>query len=99
MRGVREATIVCGHTHAPFDRRVAGKRIVNAGSVGLQYGAGACWALLGPEVEQRRTFYDVELAVQRIAGSGIPDSEGFIAHVRTPPPMPGEPLPPLIAPR
>lgn len=93
--GVREATIVCGHTHAPFDREAAGKRIVNAGSVGLQYGQGACWTLLGPDVEPRRTAYDLELAAARIAASGIPDSEGFVAHVRNPPPMPGEPLPPL----
>ncbi|HUG61843.1 MAG TPA: metallophosphoesterase family protein [Methylomirabilota bacterium] len=95
LEDVREATIVCGHTHAPFDRQVAGKRIVNAGSVGLQYGAGASWALLGPEVELRRTPYDVELAAERIARSGVPDADGFVAHVRTPPPMPGEPLPPL----
>ena len=95
VRDVHEATIVCGHTHAPFDRQAAGKRIVNAGSVGLQYGTGACWALLGAEVELRRTLYDVELAAERIASSGVPDADGFIEHVRKPPPMPGEPLPPL----
>ncbi len=32
---VREVTIICGHTHIQFDRMVDGKRIVNAGSVGL----------------------------------------------------------------
>jgi predicted phosphodiesterase len=95
VQDAREPTIVCGHTHAPFDREAAGKRIVNAGSVGLQYGVGACWALLGPDVELRRTPYDVELAVSRIARSGVPDSEGFIEHARKPPPMPGEALPEL----
>jgi predicted phosphodiesterase len=96
LYGVREATIICGHTHAPFDRQAVGKRIVNAGSVGLQYGKGASWALLGPDVEFRRTFYDVDLALERIARSGIPDSESFTEHLRNPPPMPGEPMPPLV---
>ncbi|WP_277991009.1 hypothetical protein [Alicyclobacillus mali (ex Roth et al. 2021)] len=32
---VRESIIVCGHTHIQFDHMVAGKSVVNAGSVGL----------------------------------------------------------------
>jgi predicted phosphodiesterase len=51
-------TIVCGHTHMQFQRDVAGKRIVNAGSVGMAYEhePGAYWALFGPDgVEHRRT--------------------------------------------
>ncbi|PYZ96616.1 metallophosphatase family protein [Alteribacter lacisalsi] len=46
IKDTREDIIVCGHTHIQFDRSVAGKRIVNAGSVGLQSKAnGACWPL------------------------------------------------------
>ena len=48
--------------HVRYDRRVGGLRIVNAGSVGLPYEAqpGAYWAILGPDVELRRTEYDID---------------------------------------
>ena len=53
------ALVVCGHSHMQFDRRVGGTRVVNAGSVGMPFGApGAYWALLGPDVELRRAAYD-----------------------------------------
>lgn len=54
-RGRRGGRVVCGHTHAQFDRQLARWRVVNAGSVGLPYEgrAGAYWLLLGPEVEHR----------------------------------------------
>jgi diadenosine tetraphosphatase ApaH/serine/threonine PP2A family protein phosphatase len=59
--------VVCGHTHMPFDRCVDEVRVVNPGSVGMPYEApGAYWALLGPDVEFRRTEYDREAAAARI---------------------------------
>jgi predicted phosphodiesterase len=71
LDGVEERTVVLGHTHMPFDRLVDGRRAVNAGSVGMPYGPpGACWALLGPQVELRRTAYDVADAARRIAAGG-----------------------------
>ena len=30
-------SIVCGHTHMQFDRTIAGKRVINSGSVGMPY--------------------------------------------------------------
>jgi predicted phosphodiesterase len=73
LDGVEEPLVVLGHTHMPFDRLVDGRRVVNPGSVGMSYGApGACWALLGPTVELRRTAYDVEAAATRIRASGYP---------------------------
>ncbi len=66
LGGVEQRTVVGGHTHRQFDRRVDGWRVVNAGSVGMPYEGrpGAyCWALLGPGVELRRTAYDVDRAV------------------------------------
>jgi putative phosphoesterase len=61
LEGVRADVVVAGHTHIQEDRRVGGVRWVNAGSVGMAYedGPGAYWALLGPDVELRRTEYDV----------------------------------------
>ena len=60
VEGVRADAVVAGHTHIQDDRRVGGVRWVNAGSVGMPYEdePGAYWALLGPEVELRRTEYD-----------------------------------------
>jgi putative phosphoesterase len=59
LEGVRADVVVCGHTHVQFDRRVGGVRIVNAGSIGMPYEArpGAYWAVLGSDVELRRTEY------------------------------------------
>jgi putative phosphoesterase len=53
--------VVCGHTHVQFDRRIGDIRLVNAGSVGMPYEdePGAYWALLGADVELRRTPYEV----------------------------------------
>jgi putative phosphoesterase len=49
--------IVCGHTHMQFDRAIAGKRVINSGSVGSPYEdePGAYWTL---DLEHRRTEYD-----------------------------------------
>lgn len=56
---VQAPLVVCGHTHVQFDRRAAGRRIVNAGSVGMPFAPppGAHWLLLGPNIELRQTAY------------------------------------------
>jgi putative phosphoesterase len=66
LEGVEADLVVCGHTHHQFDLAVDGKRVVNAGSVGLPYqgDAAAFWLTLGPEVELRRTAYDTAPAVE-----------------------------------
>jgi len=72
---------VCGHTHMQFDRTVGEVRLVNSGSVGMPFGdAGAHWALLGPDVEFRRTEYDLEAAADRIRRSDYPGAEAFADH-------------------
>jgi diadenosine tetraphosphatase ApaH/serine/threonine PP2A family protein phosphatase len=81
LDGVREQVIVCGHTHVQFDRIVGDRRLVNAGSVGMPYEgeAGiACWALLGPHVELRRSRYDVGAAARAMRASGYPDVDDFL---------------------
>ncbi len=81
LEGVEADVVLAGHTHSQIDRTVAGIRWVNAGSVGMPYESeqGAYWALLGPDVELRRTPYDAEAAAQRIREeSGYPDAEDFV---------------------
>ena len=55
--GLDVSTVVCGHTHMQYERRVAGVRVVNAGSVGMPYEEepGAYWLL---DLEHRRTPYE-----------------------------------------
>jgi diadenosine tetraphosphatase ApaH/serine/threonine PP2A family protein phosphatase len=80
LDGVQERVVVCGHTHVQFDRLVGDRRLVNAGSVGMPYEGEtgiACWALLGPDVELRRTRYDAEAAAERIRASGMPGADEF----------------------
>jgi putative phosphoesterase len=79
LAGVAEGVVVAGHTHVQYDRVAAGKRLVNAGSVGMPYEdePGAYWALLGPDVELRRTRYDLDEAAERISASGHPEGEAW----------------------
>jgi putative phosphoesterase len=79
MSGVGQRVVVCGHTHVQFDRMIGGVRLVNAGSVGMPYEdePGAYWALLGPDVELRRTEYDLERAAAAIRASGFPGADEF----------------------
>jgi diadenosine tetraphosphatase ApaH/serine/threonine PP2A family protein phosphatase len=80
---VAEDVIVCGHTHVQFDRAHRGKRVVNAGSVGmhLEGRPGAYWLLLGPDVELRRTAYDVEDAARQIRATGYPDPDELVERL------------------
>ncbi|MDF8265045.1 metallophosphoesterase family protein [Luteipulveratus flavus] len=74
-------TVVCGHTHMPFQRLVDRRLVLNPGSVGMPYGgAGAHWALLADGVVQlRRTAYDIAAACEQVvASSGYPDVREWV---------------------
>jgi putative phosphoesterase len=49
--------VVCGHTHTQFERTIAGKRVINSGSVGMPYedAPGAYWTL---DLVHRHTEYE-----------------------------------------
>jgi hypothetical protein len=70
-----------------FDRRVSNGRMVNAGSVGKPYAdqPGAYWALLGPEVEFRRTEYDFAAAAEAVRRTAIPQRDEWAADIVKPP--------------
>ncbi len=74
-------TVVCGHTHMPFARQVDRRLVVNAGSVGMPYGApGPSWALLTPDgVQLRRSALDADAAAdQLIKASSYPGREAWV---------------------
>jgi putative phosphoesterase len=80
LAGVDADLVVCGHTHMQFDRMVDRVRVVNAGSVGMPYGIpGAYWAMLGPDVDMRRTDYDRDTAAKRIRAKDWDNAEEFAA--------------------
>src|SRR5438067_12152796 len=79
--GVDAAVVICGHTHMQFDRTIGRTRVVNAGSVGMPFGEpGAYWLLLGPDIQLRRTVYDLAKAAERIRASTYPHAEDFAAR-------------------
>ena len=85
--GIGERTLVTAHTHLQFDRRVGDLRSVNPGSVGMPYAEqpGAYWAILGPDVELRRTGYRIADAVARYRASGDPMAEQMVEILEQPP--------------
>ncbi len=87
FQDARASLVVCGHTHMQFDRTIGGVRVVNAGSVGMPFqDPGAYWLLLGPDVELRRTPYDLDAAAARIRATAYPDAENFAANYVLKPP-------------
>ncbi len=93
LAGLKVSMVVCGHTHMQFDRRIAGVRVVNAGSVGMPFGEpGGDWLLLGPDVEFRHTRYDLAKAAERIARTDYPQAEQFATQNILKPPSEAEML-------
>jgi putative phosphoesterase len=80
LEGVEERVVVAGHTHMQLDREVNGVRWINPGSVGMPYEGevAAFWALLGPDLELRRTPFDVERSSAALLASGWPEAESFV---------------------
>jgi predicted phosphodiesterase len=87
MAGVDERVVVTAHVHVQYDRTVDGVRLLSPGSVGLPYegAAGAYWALLGPDVELRRTAYDVEAAAAAMRATSDPRAEQIVEMMLRPP--------------
>ncbi len=78
LDGVDARLVVGGHTHMQFRR----ERWVNAGSVGMPYEGevAAFWALVGDDVEFRKTPFDVERAAADIRASDWPNAEEFVTE-------------------
>jgi predicted phosphodiesterase len=87
--------LLCAHTHRPLDRMVAGRRIVNAGSVGLPFDGDprAGYALIdlqagsGYQVALRRVAYDGEAVVQQLLAVDHPAAMVGAYNLRTARPL------------
>ena len=91
LDGLAYNLLLCAHTHVPLDRIVAGKRVVNVGSVGLPFDGDprASYALIhlvpGGEyrVEFRRVAYEVEAVVNELMAVAHPAAEVQAFNLRT----------------
>jgi predicted phosphodiesterase len=93
FEGLDVPAVVCGHTHMQFDRIIGRTRVVNAGSVGMPFEEpGAYWLLLGPDVQLRRTLYDLAKAAERIRQTEYPQAQDFAARNVLQPPSERETL-------
>jgi len=72
LAGVDMPMLLYGHVHLQHRRRIGDVEVVNPGSVGFPFDGDptAAWAIVGDgEVELRRTAYDVERALARLAAA------------------------------
>jgi predicted phosphodiesterase len=79
LLGLSAKTVICGHTHMQFDRRISGIRLLNAGSVGMPYEKtpGAYWAMVAEGIQLRCTAYDLDAAAVAIAATDWPMAKEF----------------------
>lgn len=76
--GLDVTVVVCGHTHMQFHRKIGRVRVVNAGSVGMPFGApGADWLFIGDSIELRHTEYDFNAAAERVRAKSYPGAADF----------------------
>ncbi len=80
MADIEETIVATAHTHVQFDRRVGEVRSHNPGSVGMPYEgrSGAYWALLGSDVELRRTAYDLSRTIAAYRKTDDPARERMV---------------------
>jgi predicted phosphodiesterase len=86
LAGAEADVVVYGHIHVQYERGHA-PRLVNPGSVGWPHEGrrGAYWAILGPDVEFRRTEYDADGAAELVLASGYPNARHMADTIRDPP--------------
>ena len=85
VAGVRARTLLAGHVHLQYRRRVGDVEVVNPGSVGIPFDGDqrAAWALLDDGVlELRRTAYDVDAVIAAVEASDNPAREVVARRLR-----------------
>lgn len=87
VANLKEGVLVSAHTHVQFDRRAAGIRSINPGSVGLPYEGrhGAYWALLDHEVALMRTEYALSETIRRYTATDDPLADTMVEMLEDPP--------------
>lgn len=83
--GLSATTVVYGHIHRPFARRLETLTVANSGSVGLPYDGDQRASYVVVEdgtVSIRRVEYDVEREVEELHASHYPHAEWLASILR-----------------
>ena len=86
LAGVEQHTLLCGHVHIQYRRPLAGREVVNPGSVGMPLDGDprAAWAIISDgQVELRRVPYDVGAVADRVAREDGPFADMVARRLRT----------------
>lgn len=90
LEGAKGDVLVCGHIHTPYARRLAGRWVINTGSVGHPFDGDprASYVVLeagdgGLHVQIRRVAYDVEETVKAAQKGDFPYLEQYVHAIRT----------------
>jgi len=79
--GGASGTLVIGHTHHQFDRRIGDLRVINAGSVGMAYEGevAAFWTLVEDgEPTFCKTPFDIDRAVRELRATDWENAQAFV---------------------
>ena len=85
LAGSTASTVLCGHVHIQYRRRVGSQELVNPGSVGLPSDGDrrSAWAVLEDgQVSFRRTAYDVDAVIDELRQIGHPTAEQVGSRLR-----------------
>jgi putative phosphoesterase len=85
LAGSTASTVLCGHVHIQYRRRVGSQELVNPGSVGLPSDGDrrSAWAVLEDgQVSFRRTAYDVDAVIDELRQVGHPTAEQVGSRLR-----------------
>jgi predicted phosphodiesterase len=85
LAGTTAATVLCGHVHIQYRRRVGPRELVNPGSVGLPLDGDqrSAWAVIEDgRVSFRRTAYDVDSVIEELERIGHPSAEQTAGRLR-----------------
>src|SRR5262249_27251701 len=84
--GLRSTTVVYGHIHCPFVRKLETLAVANSGSIGLPYDGDRRASYVVVEDAKwtiRRVEYDVEREVQELGKNHLPHAEWLASILRT----------------
>jgi putative phosphoesterase len=83
---VGQSTVVYGHIHQPFVRRIGPLTIANSGSVGQPHDGDrrASYLLIdSSQIHVRRVEYDLAREIRAIRSSGLPNAEWIIRTIES----------------
>ncbi|MDD3593317.1 MAG: metallophosphoesterase family protein [Candidatus Gastranaerophilales bacterium] len=92
IEGVKEALILCGHTHFPAGYQIEDKTVVNVGSVGRPFTQDqrSCYLVINADEEKENSFslehrfikYDAQKAAEKLAKQDFEGAKALAEMLR-----------------